>query len=179
MEPNHNIPTEREWTTEEREEFYAMAGLTDLFTRMGILKGATASNAPVLPQVGIHITHIVPPAQGWPVAIYCPICRETTFVLSAYAAKPEDGDYWKMNESCVRDGVCDQHNIKMATKPFAYRALPGGYVDATGPHRGVPPTQEEYAFHRLLYGPYDAIFKQEMTIEEAKKRFPNTPIPKK
>jgi hypothetical protein len=31
--------------------------------------------------------------------------------------------------------------------------------------------------HRLLHGPYDAVIEQEMTIEEAKRRYPNTPIP--
>lgn len=64
---------------------------------------------------------------------------------------------------------------------IAYRLIPGGYVDATGPHRGAPPTQEDYdrlaLHHRLLFGPYDAVIEQEMTIEEAKKRYPNTPIP--
>ena len=64
---------------------------------------------------------------------------------------------------------------------YAYRLIPGGYVDATGPHRGDPPTQEEYdritLHHRLLFGPYDVEISQEMSIEEAKKRYPNTPIP--
>ena len=96
-------------------------------------------------------------------------------------------------------------------KRIASRLLPGGYVDETGPRRGVPPTQEDYDrialvyAHRTLFkdgpikpqvvdplppegmqlymranhisGPYDAEFTQEMPIEEAKKRWPNTPIP--
>lgn len=64
------------------------------------------------------------------------------------------------------------------------RLLTDGYVDDTGPHRGVPPTQEDYdrmeliLLHRRIFsGPYDAIIEQEMTIEEAKRRYPNNPIP--
>ena len=92
---------------------------------------------------------------------------------------------------------------------YRYRLLPGGYVDETGVHRGVPPTQEDYDRIALLYAhrtlfkegpikpqvldplppedamqlyrlkshifsPYDAEFAQQMPIEEAKKRNPNT-----
>ena len=65
---------------------------------------------------------------------------------------------------------------------MAYKLLPGGYVDETGPHRGVPPTPEDYRriyllfAHRLLFGPYDAEIKQELSIEEAKRRYPNSDI---
>ena len=85
-------------------------------------------------------------------------------------------------------------------KRIAYRLLPGGYIDETGPHRGVPPTQLDYDrialvyAHRTLFkeGPikpqvHDPLppqdlpsvveFTQEMPLEEAKKRWPNTPIP--
>lgn len=63
---------------------------------------------------------------------------------------------------------------------YAYRLLPGGYVDETGVHRGVPPSEEDYRLisihmaHRLLFGPYDLEIKQEMPIEEAKKRWPES-----
>jgi len=92
---------------------------------------------------------------------------------------------------------------------YHYRLLPGGYVDETGVHRGVPPTQADYdrialtcahrtlfttmtpkereyvesiradleITHRLLNGPYDAEFTQEISVEEAKKRYPNADIP--
>jgi len=92
---------------------------------------------------------------------------------------------------------------------YRYRLLPGGYVDETGVHRGVPPTQADYdrimltcahrtlfttmtpkereyvesiradleLTHRLLNGFYDAEFTQEMTVEEAKERYPNADIP--
>jgi hypothetical protein len=93
---------------------------------------------------------------------------------------------------------------------YRYRLLPGGYVDETGVHRGVPPTEEDFqrvalmTMHRTLFkkgpiepqvhdplppqdmslymranhisSPYDTEFTQEMPIEEAKKRWPNTPI---
>jgi hypothetical protein len=82
---------------------------------------------------------------------------------------------------------------------YRYRLLPGGYVDETGPHRGVPPTQEDYdrimltCAHRTLFKkgpikpqvhdplppqdvPSEIEFTQEMTIEEAKRRYPNTKI---
>ena len=53
-------------------------------------------------------------------------------------------------------------------------------MDATGPHRGSPPTQQDLEWIKLLTrmrcGPYDAIIEQEMSIEEAKRRFLNTPI---
>ena len=67
---------------------------------------------------------------------------------------------------------------------YAYRMLPDGtgYVDAEGVHRGAPPTQEDitrvslYMMHRMMFGPYDVVMSQEMPIEEAKKRWPNTPV---
>jgi hypothetical protein len=45
---------------------------------------------------------------------------------------------------------------------YAYRLLPGGYVDETGVHRGVPPTEEDFqrvallTMHRTLFarGPH-------------------------
>jgi len=126
---------------------------------------------------GIHVTAIVPPEQGWPVAFHCPICKETTFLLSPWAIKPEKGDYWRINETCGSEEHHMQHNMRMAMKPITYRPLPGGYLDETGPHRGVPPGVNASLMHRLLFGPYDAEVVQEMTIEEAKRRYPNTPIP--
>jgi hypothetical protein len=80
-------------------------------------------------------------------------------------------------------------------KRIACRLLPGGYVDETGVHRGVPPTQEDFdrmsitCAHRTLFAegkiqfqPNDPLppqdlpsmveIVQEMSIEEAKKRWP-------
>lgn len=81
---------------------------------------------------------------------------------------------------------------------YAYRLLSGGYVDEYGVHRGVPPTEEDFqrvallTLHRRLFAegkiefqvldplqpqdlPSMVEFTQEMPIEEAKKRWPNTP----
>lgn len=59
--------------------------------------------------------------------------------------------------------------------PYRYRLLPGGYMDETGPHRGVPPTDEQIEMlklhHRLIFGPFDMVITTEITIEEAKKRW--------
>jgi hypothetical protein len=120
MEPNQYPPSEREWTPQEMEEFFAGQ---DAVT--GLFREATAINTPVgewtitemaewWNQRGIHVTSIVPPAQGWPIAMHCPICRETTFLLSPWAAKPEKGDYWLMKETCGSDVLCEMHNIQMA-----------------------------------------------------------------
>ena len=62
---------------------------------------------------GIHVTHITPPAQGWPIAMYCPICGETTFILSPWAAKPENGDYWRMTDICGSEVLGQAHNLLM------------------------------------------------------------------
>jgi len=42
---------------------------------------------------------------------------------------------------------------------YRYRLLPGGYVDETGVHRGVPPTQEDYDRIALLYA-HRTLFKE-------------------
>ena len=44
---------------------------------------------------------------------------------------------------------------------YRYRLLPGGYIDETGPHRGAPPTEEDFKrielmmMHRQLFIPTD------------------------
>lgn len=112
MEPKSYFdpPCEREWTIAEREEFFAGQD-----ARTGLLNGGRYQLVPVAPPSGINVTNIVPPEQGWPIAMYCPICKETTFVLSPWAIKPQDGDYFKMNETCARD---EKHNMIMAMKPL-------------------------------------------------------------
>ena len=70
---------------------------------------------------GIHVTSIVPPEHGWPIAFHCSICKETIFLLSTWANKPEKGDYYKMNDVCASDEQSYAHNLKMAMKlPPAY-----------------------------------------------------------
>jgi hypothetical protein len=139
MEPNQNPPSERAWSIAEQEDFFAgQDAMTGLFN--------------VAP-TGIHVTHITPPAQGWPIAMHCPICRETTFLLSPWAAKPVRCDYFKMNDVCGSIEHGGQHNLRMSMK-----------ID------------DHPIYKRLLDGPYDAVIEQEMSIEEAKRRFPNTPV---
>jgi len=67
---------------------------------------------------GIHVTKIVTPAEGWPIAMYCPLCKETTFLLSPWAIKPKDGDYWRMNEMYANEEFHVKHNLTFAMKPI-------------------------------------------------------------
>lgn len=135
MDPNQNIPSEREWTMEEMEEFFSKK-YTDAYlsnstpslpdaepvTVASLLDALAEYDAKfsrpdqIIPRV--HITHIVPPAQGWPIAVYCPICKETTFALSPWAIKPADGDYWKMNDVCGNPDLANRHNIQMAINGY-------------------------------------------------------------
>ena len=69
----------------------------------------------------------------------------------------------------------DKHNLEMSMPkiefkpldPYAYRPIPGGYVDATGPHRGCPPTQQDFMqFYNMPYHVFshsDAEIVQELT----------------
>lgn len=111
MEPKSYFdpPSEREWTIEEMEEFFAGQD-----ARTGLFNGGYASNRPPVKEVGIHVTHITPPAAGWPIALYCPLCKETTFVLSPWAKKPDDGDYWKMKDICGSEVLADMHNFELS-----------------------------------------------------------------
>lgn len=60
----------------------------------------------------IHI--ITPPATGWLIAFHCPLCGVTTFLLSPWATKPHDGDYWQLR-MCVSEEeggrVAMSHNL--------------------------------------------------------------------
>jgi len=123
MEPRgyYDPPSAKEPTPEEWEEFLAKQPSIEFSTGWW--------NGPIIPlssdypfgdlerlvHSGIHVTNITPPAQGWPVATYCPICKETTFILSPWAMKPLTGDYFKMNGVCGRD---ERHNLDMAMKPI-------------------------------------------------------------
>jgi len=104
MDPNWNVPSEREWTAEEMEEFFAK----------GITGGAVASNAKwsnAPKPTGIHITSITPPEQGWPIMAHCSICKKTVIVLSPYAAKPEDGDILSLKGTCLDEDEHIRHNM--------------------------------------------------------------------
>ena len=171
MDPNQNRPSEREWTAQEKEEFFAS---TDAITGLpnGSLAGAihpgwtnkvrmpkfveavekfikdlppqppiewstSAWNGPLIEldpndpfghmerlfSSGIHVTAIVPPEQGWPIALYCPICKETTFVLSPWAVKPHDGDYHKMTEVCASEEHGMDHNLQLGLRHMPSGAM--------------------------------------------------------
>jgi hypothetical protein len=121
-------------------------------------------------------------------------------VLSPWAVKPEKGDYWKMEGTCLDEDEHIKHNMyPQKWNPWPTKPLPCGYVDATGPHRGVPPTEEDFqqvalvTMHRTMFAQrpirfqvYDPLppqdlpsmveFTQEMPIEEAKKHCPDTAV---
>lgn len=112
MEPRayFDPPSEREWTIAEQEEFYAGQ---DAIT--GLSNGTKPS--------GIRIKHIVSPTSGWPIAMHCPICKETTFILSQWAIKPESGDYFKMNNTCGSDALGSTHNLILARDTISEKLM--------------------------------------------------------
>ena len=125
MDANQNPPSEREWTLEEQEEFFASQ---DAVT--GLLSGGVANNGRSnrdswlnlsVTSRGIHVISITPPESGWPMAIHCPLCRETTFFLSPFACKPtEDGKefdgYHLLKDMCGNEEHAWEHNMKMGMK---------------------------------------------------------------
>jgi len=122
MEPNQNVPSEREWTEEEKEEFFssqdAITGLPN-----SAMAGAPINNMPFTPSVdlfrrpiGIHVTFIVPPSEGWPIAYHCPLCKRTEIVLSPWAIKPKEGDYWLINDMCGDEAHGFNHNMRLGMK---------------------------------------------------------------
>ena len=50
----------------------------------------------------IIITKLAQPEVGAVMAQYCAVCKNTTFTLHPFAAKPEDGDYWLLTMPCHR-----------------------------------------------------------------------------
>ena len=120
MDPNQNPPSERDWTEQEKDEFFASQdALTGIFNgvpnQLPIGWSTGAWNGPIIKldpddpfgdlehfiHPGIHVTSIVPPEQGWPIAAHCTHCRNTVIVLSPYAKKPEDGDYYMLKGTCL------------------------------------------------------------------------------
>ena len=136
MDANQNPPSERDWTIEEQEAFFAsqdavtgvpnrsMAGAWPT-TGEPIKWSTGAWNGPIIdlepddpfghmrrlfgPR--INITSIVPPEQGWPIVAHCDLCKKTVIVLSPWAIKPEDGDYWKMHHTCLDEDLHIKHNM--------------------------------------------------------------------
>jgi hypothetical protein len=130
MDPNQNPPSERDWTEQEKDEFFASQdALTGIFNgvpnQLPIGWSTGAWNGPIIKldpddpfgdlehfiHPGIHVTSIVPPEQGWPIAAHCTHCRNTVIVLSPYAKKPEDGDYYMLKGTCLDEEMNVQHNL--------------------------------------------------------------------
>jgi hypothetical protein len=135
MDANQNVPSERDWTIEEQEAFFASQDAVTLdFNSIPkqppIAWSTSAWNGPIIDldpndpfwhmeslfSSGIHVTSITPPEKGWPIACYCPICKVTTFVLSPWAIKPSDGDYFRMNDVCGNEELSTAHNIALAVE---------------------------------------------------------------
>ncbi len=141
MDPNQNPPSEREWSEQEKEEFFssqdaitglpnsALAGMptnalpfrpTASINRCG---DELAKEWPWCIESGIHVTAIAPPEQGWPVAYYCPLCKETVFLLSPYACKPTvDGKeyegYHVLTDMCAHETLGFKHNMELGMKGY-------------------------------------------------------------
>lgn len=131
MEPNQNPPSEREWTPEEMEDFFSdkfidaynsnvnamitngpVTATSEEITLEKLIKMYEELERLAAPK-GIFITHLVPPESGWMLAMYCPICKETTFRLDKYACKPSEGDYFLMKQTCGSDEHWQEHNIQL------------------------------------------------------------------
>ena len=60
---------------------------------------------------------------------------------------------------------------------MAYRLIPGGYIDETGPHRGSPPTPDDFQraslsmLHRTLFTRDLHVHLDMMSTENAKKMY--------
>lgn len=125
-EINDTPPSEREWTLEEQEEFFASQ---DAIT--GLFGGAVANNACrndtwlnlSVTSRGIHVTSITPPKQGWPIGLHCPICKETVLILSPWACKPtvdgkEFDGYHIVKDMCGHETLAFRHNMQLGMKGY-------------------------------------------------------------
>jgi hypothetical protein len=166
MEPNQNIPSERkviidfskipkqppiEWSTGAWNGPLIELDPNDPFGHMESLFSS-----------GVHITSIVPPESGWPIVAHCDLCKKTVVVLSPWAVKPENDDYWKMNGTCLDEEMGMKHNM------YPQKWYPWG--------DGEIKFQVNYPLP-APYFPSMAMFTQHMPIEVAKKRWPNETIP--
>ncbi len=169
---NQNPPSEREWSIEDAEEFFSSQ---DAVT--GLLGGGYVANASLsfgaitlsdiqemvwnleVANRGIRITSITPPEQGWPIAMHCPICKETTFALNTWAVKPSEGDYFLINDVCAHfdSTIRHRHSMELAMPKIEYKPI-------------EPLREWPWPWPRMMS------FTQMMPIEEAKKRWPNEMI---
>ncbi len=124
MDANQNNPSEM--NIQESEEFFsgvdAVTGIpngnpfaSNSGMWMSEVRHFTLQDLDEIFNRGIHVTALAPPEQGWPVACHCSICKETVFLLSPWATKPKDGDYWKM-EICTSEKFGYIHNMQFGMK---------------------------------------------------------------
>ena len=66
--------------------------------------------------LNVQIEAIAQPESGWPVAMYCPICKTLTIVNNPWAIKPTDGDFWLMNPVC--ESV--EHTLRLGARGCIY-----------------------------------------------------------
>ena len=130
MEPNQNPPSERDWTEQEKDEFFAsqdaLTGILNGVPNQPPIEWSTGAwNGPLIKLdpddpfghmqrlfgPAINITSIVPPESGWPIVAHCDMCKKTVIVLSPWAIKPEKGDYWKMHHTCLDEDLHIKHNM--------------------------------------------------------------------
>jgi len=97
--------------TEIRIHLSEIAEWTEGNLSAGIFAGMV-SNART--ETGIHITSIATPESGWPMMAYCEICKTSTLWLNLYAAKPKDGDYFKIIKTCVDEVHGCHHTMQMS-----------------------------------------------------------------
>jgi hypothetical protein len=147
MEPNNNPPSERDWTEQEKDEFYTSIGLsgtpinntpfypnavnapTEPIT-LDYLKRTLAefdekfSRPNVAVPSGVNVTSITPPESGWPIVAHCNLCRKTVILLSPWAVKPEKGDYWKLEGTCLDEEDHIKHNMYPQTWAYPWPIKP-------------------------------------------------------
>jgi len=200
MDANQNPPSERDWTDQEKDEFYASIGLSGTPINKEPFRPSASitycgdhlakeweENPPTVESIKkimdwwnqksipdgarFVITSIVPPEQGWPIVAHCDLCKKTVIVLSPWAIKPSDGDYWKMNGTCLDEDLHIKHNM------YPQKWYPWGDGKIKFQVHDLLPLEgmEIYMRSNHISTPYDLDFTQEMPIEEAKKRWPNTP----
>lgn len=66
----------------------------------------------------IFLTHIVQPEKGAIMLQHCPDCRSTQIVVNEYAVKPEEGDAWMIEQSCVSHRKLHQTLELRPAKPY-------------------------------------------------------------
>lgn len=114
-----------DWTDEDLEKLIAKLA-NSAEEDGGLFSGAIASNG--IPSTitfsPIKVTRITTSSDGWPLALYCPLCKTTVFKLDPWGIKPVYGDYFLVKGVCADDEVGFKHNMEMAMVLPEKRHLP-------------------------------------------------------